>query len=46
MRVVSAKVDGFRLLCGTETAFDTTTTIVVGRNNSGKTSCVEVFYKF
>lgn len=46
MRVVSAKVDGFRLLCGAEIAFDASTTIVVGRNNSGKTSLVEVFYKF
>ncbi|WP_313279028.1 AAA family ATPase [Timonella senegalensis] len=43
---MSAKIDGFRLLCGAEVAFETSTTVIAGRNNSGKTSFVEVFYKF
>ncbi|ALJ18414.1 ATP-dependent nuclease [Microbacterium sp. No. 7] len=46
MRVVSASVHGFRLLDGETVTFEESTTIVVGRNNSGKTSFVEVFVKF
>ncbi len=46
MRVRSAIVDGFRLLDGVELTFETSTTIIVGRNNSGKTSFVELFHKF
>lgn len=46
MKITSAKVHGFRLLDGVTISFEEDTTIVVGRNNSGKTSLVEVFYKF
>lgn len=46
MRVQSATVSGFRLLDNVSVTFEEATTIVVGRNNSGKTSFVEVFYKF
>ncbi|MCX7522055.1 AAA family ATPase [Microbacterium sp. STN6] len=46
MRVASATVSGFRLLDGVTVTFEESTTIIVGRNNSGKTSFVEVFYKF
>lgn len=46
MRVVSATVNGFRLLNDALVTFEDSSTIIVGRNNSGKTSFVEVFYKF
>lgn len=46
MRVSAATVSGFRLLDGVPVTLEDSTTIVVGRNNSGKTSFVEVFYKF
>jgi len=46
MKIASATVTGFRLLNGALISLEVDTTIVVGRNNSGKTSLVEVFYKF
>jgi len=46
MRVTEARVDGFRLLDGVTMTFENSTTIIVGRNNSGKTSFIEVFFKF
>lgn len=46
MKVTAATVHGFRLLNGATISLEADTTIVVGRNNSGKTSLVEVFYKF
>lgn len=46
MRIASARVDGFRLLNDVEISFEELTTIIVGRNNSGKTSFIEIFYKF
>lgn len=46
MRVTEARIDGFRLLDGVTMSFEESTTIIVGRNNSGKTSFVEVFFKF
>lgn len=46
MRVQSATVCGFRLLDDVSVTFEEATKIIVGRNNSGKTSFVEVFYKF
>ena len=39
-------VEGFRLLERVEIAIEEGTTVVVGRNNSGKTSLTEVFDRF
>lgn len=46
MKVINARVHNFRLLQDIDVALDLETTMVVGRNNSGKTSLVEVFRKF
>jgi ATP-dependent OLD family endonuclease len=46
MRVESAQIKGYRLFEDETISFDESTTIIVGRNNSGKTSFVELFYKF
>ena len=46
MRVESAHIKGYRLFEDEVISFDKSTTIIVGRNNSGKTSFVELFYKF
>ena len=46
MRVESAHIEGYRLFEDESISFDDSTTIIVGRNNSGKTSFVELFYKF
>lgn len=46
MRVESAHIKGYRLFEDETISFDKSTTIIVGRNNSGKTSFVELFYKF
>lgn len=46
MRVESARIKGYRLFEDEVISFDESTTIIVGRNNSGKTSFVELFYKF
>lgn len=43
MRIESVKVTNFRLLRDTEITLDEKTTVIVGRNNSGKTSFTEVF---
>lgn len=45
MRVESAIIKGFRRFEDTRLSFDKSTTIIVGRNNSGKTSFIELFYK-
>lgn len=46
MRVESAHINGYRLFEDESISFDDSTTIIVGRNNRGKTSFVELFYKF
>lgn len=46
MKVATARIDGFRLLDGVTISFEEATTIIVGRNNSGKTSFIEIFFKF
>lgn len=46
MKVTRAHIKNFRLLQDAQVAFDGETTMIVGRNNSGKTSLVEVFRKF
>lgn len=42
MRIVSAEVRNFRLLANADLALEAQTTVIVGRNNSGKTSLSEV----
>ncbi|MET8081982.1 ATP-dependent endonuclease [Streptomyces sp. NPDC005303] len=46
MHVTHAKVANFRALRDAEIQIDASTTLVVGRNNSGKTSFVNLFEKF
>jgi predicted ATP-dependent endonuclease of OLD family len=43
MRIRKAKITNFRLLENVEISFETISTVIVGRNNSGKTSLTEVF---
>ena len=42
MRIVSAEIRNFRLLAKADLALEAQTTVIVGRNNSGKTSLSEV----
>lgn len=46
MRITRVEVENFRLLENVVVSFDKETTLIVGRNNSGKTSLTEVFFKF
>ncbi|MEU8147918.1 AAA family ATPase [Nonomuraea sp. NPDC048901] len=46
MRLVCAKVTNFRALEEVKIRIDDATTLIVGRNNSGKTSFVELFERF
>lgn len=46
IKLVNVQVEGFRLLENIEIAIEETATVVVGRNNSGKTSLTEVFDRF
>lgn len=43
MRINRATVENFRLLRDVEIGFEERTTLIVGRNNSGKTSIAELF---
>ncbi|MFU2016170.1 ATP-dependent nuclease [Peribacillus butanolivorans] len=43
MRIQKVKIKNFRLLKDIELMLEQTTTVIVGRNNSGKTSFTEVF---
>lgn len=43
MRIEKAKITNFRLLEDVEITLEPVTTVIVGRNNSGKTSLTEVF---
>ena len=43
MRIVRAKIENFRLLRDVELGLEQRTTLIVGRNNSGKTSIAELF---
>lgn len=43
MRIHKAVIKNFRLLVNAEILFEDTTTVIVGRNNSGKTSLAELF---
>lgn len=46
IKLVNIQVEGFRLLENVRIAIEETATVVVGRNNSGKTSLTEVFDRF
>lgn len=43
MRIEKIKITNFRLLEDVEVSFEKVTTVIVGRNNSGKTSLTEFF---
>lgn len=46
MRIVKIRVEGFRLLQDVEIMLEENATVVVGRNNSGKTSLTDAFDRF
>ena len=46
IKLVNVHVEGFRLLEEIGIAIEETATVIVGRNNSGKTSLTEVFDRF
>jgi len=46
MRVERVRVEGFRLLEDVEILLESSSTVIVGRNNSGKTSLADVFDRF
>lgn len=46
MRIQSIKIRNFRLLCDVELELHNRATVIVGRNNSGKTSLAEVVRRF
>ena len=46
MKITKVRVEGFRLLQDVELAIEPTSTVIVGRNNSGKTSLTEIFERF
>jgi len=45
-KLTSVRVEGFRLLESVEIAIEPKATVIVGRNNSGKTSLTEIFDRF
>lgn len=46
MRIQKVRVEGFRLLQDVEITLEPESTVIVGRNNSGKTSLTNVFERF
>ncbi|QWT21250.1 ATP-dependent endonuclease [Bacillus sp. NP157] len=46
MRAAKIQVEGFRLLRNIEILMEPSSTVIVGRNNSGKTSLTDVFDRF
>lgn len=46
MKLKSAKIQNYRLLKNVNLTFDSRTTLIVGRNNAGKTSLAEIFRSF
>ncbi|EEH69283.1 hypothetical protein HMPREF0023_1178, partial [Acinetobacter sp. ATCC 27244] len=46
MKIISAKIRNFRKLENVTLSFDEKTTVIVGRNNTGKTSTAEIFRSF
>lgn len=46
MRIERVRIEGFRLLEDVEIMLEQASTVIVGRNNSGKTSLTDVFDRF
>ena len=46
MRITKIDITNFRKLENISVALDENVTLIVGRNNSGKTSLTELIYKF
>lgn len=46
MRIEKVRVEGFRLLQDVEIMLEENSTVIVGRNNSGKTSFTDIFDRF
>jgi putative ATP-dependent endonuclease of the OLD family len=46
MRIEKVRIEGFRLIENEEIMLEQTATVIVGRNNSGKTSLTDVFDRF
>jgi len=46
MRIEKVRIEGFRLLEDVEIMLEQKSTVIVGRNNSGKTSLTDVFDRF
>ena len=46
MKLKCAKIQNYRLLKNVNLTFDKRTTLIVGRNNAGKTSLAEIFRSF
>ncbi|WP_175779697.1 ATP-dependent nuclease [Burkholderia anthina] len=46
MRIEKVRVEGFRLLHDVEIMLESDSTVIVGRNNSGKTSLTDIFDRF
>ncbi len=46
MRIEKVRVEAFRLLEDLEIMLEPAATVIVGRNNSGKTSLTDVFDRF
>ncbi|EPU4319904.1 AAA family ATPase [Escherichia coli] len=46
MRITQVKINNFRLLAEVELILENQTTVIVGRNNSGKTSLSEIMRRF
>ncbi|OEF06712.1 ATP-dependent nuclease [Vibrio genomosp. F10] len=46
MTITNVRVEGFRLLKDTHLSIEKNTTVIVGRNNSGKTSLTSIFERF
>ncbi len=46
MHIQKIRVEGFRLLQDVEIMLESASTVIVGRNNSGKTSLTDVFDRF
>ena len=46
LRIEKVRVEGFRLLQDVEIMLEPGATVIVGRNNSGKTSLADVFERF
>lgn len=46
MQIEKVRIEGFRLLQDVEVMLEKSSTVIVGRNNSGKTSFTDIFDRF